>query len=667
MKKPLWIPSEERKRQANMTRFIEFVNAKYGLQLQTYHELYQWSIENIPDFWAAMWDFAGIKASQPYTQVVDDLSRFPGAKWFIGAKLNFAENLLRYRDDHVAFIFRGETQKSAKMTYRELYDNVARLAKALRDVGVKPGDRVVAYMPNLIETAIAMLAATSIGAIWASCATDLGAPAALERLGQVEPKVLFTADGYYYGGKLFNTLPKAAEVAKGIPSLEKVVVVSYVEDKPDISSIPNAVHYEDFLAKESGLEVQFEQLPFDHPVFIMFSSGTTGKPKCMVQGAGGVLINHLKELILHTDLKREDTILYITTCSWMMWNWLLSSLAVGATIVLYDGNPNYPDPGAMWKLVQDEKITIFGCSASYINLLRKQGVRPGKEYDLSSLREISQTGSPLSAEGFEYVYREIKADLHFNSISGGTDINGCFAAGSPTLPVYAGELQAPALGMKIKAYDEKGNPVYDQMGELVCEAPSPSMPLYFWNDPDGKKYRAAYFEFYPNKNVWRHGDYIVMHSDTGGITFYGRSDAVLKPSGVRIGTAEIYTPLESLEEIADALAVGQNWEGDQRIILFVKLAPGFSLTKELKDKIRKTLREKASPRHVPAIILEAPDIPYTLNLKKVEIAVANIINGRPVVNRDALINPSCLDFYESIVPFLQQARGDEDCPQTIGR
>jgi len=655
MKTPLWIPSEECKRQANMTRFIEQVNARYGLHLQTYHQLHQWSVENIPDFWATMWDFAGIKASQPYTQVVDDLSRFPGAKWFSGARLNFAENLLRYRDDHTAFIFRGETRKSARMTYRELYDNVARLAKALRDMGVKPGDRVAAYMPNLMETAIAMLAATSIGATWASCATDIAAPAALERLGQIEPKVLFTADGYYYRGKVFNTLPNAVEVAKGIPSLEKVVVASYIEDRPDISAIPHAVHYSDFLSKESGLQIQFEQLPFDHPVFIMFSSGTTGKPKCMVQGAGGILINHLKELILHTDLKREDTIFYITTCSWMMWNWLLSSLGVGATIVLYDGNPNYPDPGAMWKLVQDERITIFGCSASYINFLRNQGARPGRDYDLSSLREISQTGSPLSAEGFEYVYREIKADLHFNSISGGTDINGCFAAGSPTIPVYAGELQGPALGMKVKAYDEKGDPIYDQQGELVCEAPSPSMPLYFWNDPDGKKYRAAYFEFYPNRNVWRHGDYIVMHSDTGGITFYGRSDAVLKPSGVRIGTAEIYTPLESLEEVADALAVGQNWQGDQRIILFVKLAPGFSLTEELKDKIRKTLREKASPRHVPAIIMEAPDIPYTLNMKKVESAVTNIINGRPVVNRDALINPTSLDFYQSIVPLLQQA------------
>jgi acetoacetyl-CoA synthetase len=373
----------------------------------------------------------------------------------------------------------------------------------------------------------------------------------------------------------------------------------------------------------------------------------------MVQGAGGVLINHLKELLLHTDLKREDKIIYITTCSWMMWNWLLSSLAVGATVVLYDGNPLYPDAGAMWKLIQDENITIFGTSATYINYLQKQGGKPGRDYDLSSLREISQTGSPLSAEGFEYVYREIKEDLHFNSISGGTDINGCFAAGSPIQPVYAGELQSPALAMKVKAYDEEGNPVWDRQGELVCEAPSPSMPLYFWNDPDGQKYREAYFTFYPDKNVWRHGDYVTFHSDTGGITFHGRSDAVLKPAGVRIGTAEIYNVVERMEEVADSLAIGQSWQGDQRIILFVKLAEGYTLTEELKNKIKSALRKEASPRHVPALILETPDVPYTFNYKKVEIAVTNIINGRPVVNRDALVNPECLDYFERILPELQ--------------
>ncbi len=636
-----------------MTKFINFVNKEDDLEVSSYAQLYNWSIEDIPDFWAAMWKFGQIKASRKYDKVVDDLSKFPGARWFVGARLNFAENLLRYRDDHVALIFRGENQKSTRTTYAEVYGSVARLAKALREIGVAPGDRVCAYMPNLIATAIAMLAATSIGATWASCGTELGTQAALDRLGQIEPKVLFTADGYFYKAKAFDTLAKAANVAKGIPSLEKVVVTSYVEAKPDISSIPNAVGYDDFLSSGEQPRIQFEQTSFNHPVYIMFSSGTTGKPKCMVQGAGGVLINHLKELMLHTDLKREDTIMYITSCSWMMWNWLLSALAVGATIVLFDGNPNYPDPGAMWQLIQDEKITIFGCSATYINYLQSQGATPEKDYDLSSLREISQTGSPLSVEGFEYVYQQIKKDLHFNSISGGTDINGCFAAGSPTLPVYAGELQALALGMKVKAYDEKGNPIVDQRGELVCEAPSPSMPLYFWNDPNNERYREAYFSFYPDKNVWRHGDYIMIHSDTGGTTFLGRSDAVIKPSGVRIGTAEIYNVVERLEEIADSLAIGQDWKGDQRIVLFVKVAQGYNLTEDLKDKIRKTLRYEASPRHVPGLIIEVPDIPYTFNMKKVEVAVKNIIEGRPVLNRDALINPESLDYFEKNLPKLR--------------
>jgi acetoacetyl-CoA synthetase len=652
MKTPLWKPSEQQIKNANITRFIEYVNKKQGKKFGGYFDLYQWSIDQIPDFWARLWEFFDIKASRGYTQVVDDLRKYPGANWFPGARLNFAENLLRYRDDRLAFIFKGEMQKYARMTYRELYTTVARLAKSLREIGVQPGDRVAAYMPNLMETAIAMLAATSVGATWASCATDIGSQAALDRLGQIEPKVLFTVNGYYYKGKTFSSVGNAAEIAKGIPSLKKVVVVSYTDDRPDLSHIPNAVRYEDFLSKEKEPALEFEQLPSDHPVFIMFSSGTTGKPKCMVQGAAGVLMEHLKELIIHTDLKREDRILYITTCSWMMWNWLISSLGAGATIILYDGNPNHPDPGNMWKLTQDEKITIFGTSASYINFLRSQGVKPGKDYDLSSLRAISQTGSPLSGEGFEYVYQEIKKDLHFNSISGGTDINGSFAGGNIISPVYAGELQGPTLAMKVKAYDEKGKPIYDKEGELVCEAPAPSMPLYFWNDPKGEKYKSAYFEFYPN--VWRHGDYIVMHKDTGGLTFYGRSDAVLKPSGVRIGTAEIYNQVEKLGEIADSLAIGQDWQGDQRILLFVKMAPGYTLTEELKNKVRKTLREKASPRHVPAIIMEMPDAPYTLNMKKVESAVTNIIHGRPVLNRDALMNPDVLDYFEKILPGLQK-------------
>lgn len=638
-----------------MFAFIQFVNKRYGVKLESYQELHKWSVQAIPDFWGAMWEYAGIRSSRGYDQVVDDLTKFPGAKWFVGARLNFAENLLRHRDERTAFVFRGEARKTDQVTYAELYDRVARLAVSLREMGVRPGDRVCAYMPNIIQTTIAMLAATSIGALWISCGAELGPTAVLDRFEQIGPKVLFTADGYFYKNKIFDTLSNARKVAEGIPSIEKVVVASYVGNESRADQIPQAVLFDHFLSATKPTEIQFEQLPFDHPVYIMFSSGTTGKPKCMVQGTG-VLLNHLKELLLHSDLNRNDKITYISSPSWMMWNWLMSSLAVGPTIILYDGNPNYPDWGRMWQLVQEDKITIFGCSASYINYLRSINANPRRTYDLSSLREISQTGSPLSPEGFEWVYNEIKQDLHLNSISGGTDINGCFAGGSPTLPVYAGELQGPGLGMKVEAYDERGNPVFDREGELVCEAPSPSMPLYFWNDRNNEKYKEAYFNYYTTagKNVWRHGDYIVIHSDTGGITFLGRSDSVLKPSGVRIGTGEIYSTLEKFPEIADSLVIGQNWKDDQRVILFIQLSSGHRITEDLKVRIRNALRENASPRHVPALILEAPAIPYTFNMKKVESAVRNIINGRPISNRDALSNPESLDYFEAIRSQLQK-------------
>jgi len=646
MAKMLWKPTQERVKNSNMYTFMNFINERYSLDITQYRALYKWSIENIPDFWASLWDFTDIRYSKMYDRVLDDVHTMPGAKWFEGARLNFAENLLRFRDDHTAFIFKGETQKSERMTYAQLYDTVARLAQSLRQMGIKPGDRVAAYMPNMMETAIAMLAATSIGATWSSCATDIGSGAAIDRLGQIEPRVLFTVDGYFYKAKPFDSLGNAASIARGIPSIEKVVVAPYTQQSPNIGGIKNAILFNDFLSKQDGLAIDFEQLPFDHPLYIMFSSGTTGKPKCLVQGAGGILINHLKELVLHTDLKKDDVHFFITTCSWMMWNWMLTSLATGNTLILYDGNPNYPDIGATWRLIEQEKVTMFGTSASYINFIKSEGLSPGKDYDLSSLKEIWQTGSPLSPEGFEYVYREIKSDVWFNSSAGGTDINGCFCTGSPTSPVYAGQLQFPGLAMKINVYNEQGKPVMDEEGELVCEAPAPSMPLYFWNDPGDKRYKDAYFNVYPN--IWRHGDYVIIDSETGGITFFGRSDAVLKPSGVRIGTAEIYNQVEGLEEIEDSLAIGQNWQGDQRVILFVKLAQGVALTEELQAKIKKLLRDKASPRHVPAKIIETPAIPYTLNMKKVEGAVTNIIHGRPVLNRDALSNPESLDFYEDL-------------------
>ena len=652
MKEPLWKPSAERIKNANMTKFMAFVNKRYNKQFTTYFELYDWSVANITDLWAAVWDFLEIKASKKYERVVDDLGKFPGAQWFVGAEMNFAENLLRYRDDKTAFVFKCETKPSVSITYKELYRTVARLAGVLRTEGVTREDRVVAYMPNMSETAVAMLAATSVGATWASCGSELGVQAVIDRFSQIAPKVLFAVDGYLYKNKPFHMLSDVRTVVEAVPSIERVVIVPYVSEKPDISVVPKAVLYTDLLSRGTEGEILFEQVPANHPVYIMFSSGTTGKPKCMVQSVGGILLNQLKELILHSDLKREDTVIYMTAPSWMMWNWLMGVLGVGARIVLFDGNPGYPDLGTMWKLVDDERITFFGTSATYINLLKSQNFKPKELFKLDSLKAMGQTGSPLSAEGFEFVYESIKSDLHFNSLAGGTDINGCFAIGSPTLPVYAGQLQAPALGMKVKAYDEKGNAVYDQQAELVCEAPAPSMPLYFWNDPGYAKYREAYFSVYPG--VWRHGDYVTFYSDTRGITFLGRSDAILKPSGVRIGTAEIYNIVEKFDEVADSLAIGQNWEGDQRILLFVKLAPNAALTDALKDKIKKTLRDKASPRHVPALILEVPDVPYTFNMKKVESSITNIINGRPVTNRDALTNPESLDYFEKILHLLQQ-------------
>ena len=645
MAKLLWQPSEERIRQSNMYRFMNYVNERYNTDFTEYNPLYQWSVHHIPDFWAAMWDFARIKASEPYTRVVDDLTKMPGARWFEGARLNFAENLLRYRDDQTAIVFKGEAQAPIRMTYAELYREVACVAKSLKDIGVEAGDRVTGFMPNMPETIIAMLAATSLGATWSSCSPDFGMKGVLDRFGQIKPKVLFTANGYSFKGKNFDSLGRVSDILKQLSTIEKVVVVPYTETDPDLSQVPNAVDYREFKSPDDTLQVTFEQLPADHPLYIMFTSGTTGLPKCMVQSAGGILINHLKELMLHCDLKREDTIFYFTTCGWMMWNWLTSSLAVGATIVLYDGNPFHPDPGALWQLAQDEKIAIFGTSAGYIAALQNAGVRPGKTYDLSPLQTVLSTGSPLSVEGFEYVYREVKEDLQLASISGGSDINGCFAGGNPMGPVYAGELQCRQLAMKVEAYNENGEPVINEQGELVCTAPAPSMPIYFWDDPDGERYHAAYFDVYPN--VWRHGDYIEIN-DRGGVVIYGRSDATLNPGGVRIGTAEIYRLVEQMDEIEDSLVVGQNWENDVRVVLFVKMAQGHELTDDLKQKIKKTLMTHASPRHVPAKIIATPAIPYTLNMKKVEIAVKKMIEGKPVLNRDALSNPEALDFYADI-------------------
>jgi len=645
MAKLLWEPSEERKKNTNIMRFMDTVNSKHGLKLNSYDDLYEWSVNNIPEFWGTVWDFVDIKASKKYDTVIDDVATMPGAKWFTGAKLNFAENLLRYRDDNVALIFQGESQHSVKITYAQLYDQVARTAKSLRELGVTTGDRVAGFMPNMIETVVAMLAATSIGAIWSSCSPDFGIKGVLDRFGQIEPKVLFTANGYYYNGKVLDSLERVAGMMKDLPSIQKVVVVPYTEKKPDISNVPNSIHYEDFLSRESGLDIQFEQLPADHPLYIMFTSGTTGLPKCMVQGAAGVLINQMKELVLQTDVKREDTIFYFTTCGWMMWNWLVCALSTGAAVLLFDGSPFFPDAGTLWKLAQEEKITIFGTSAKYLDEIEKRNVKPGKDFDLSSLKAILSTGSPLSVDSFEFVYRDIKKDIMLSSISGGSDINGCFAAGNPIGPVYAGELQRRCLGMKIAIFDEKGNSVVKQKGEIVCLAPAPSMPLYFWKDTNNEKYHKAYFDVYPG--IWRHGDYAEI-TENSGVIIYGRSDATLNPGGVRIGTAEIYRQVENIDEVADSLVIGQEWQNDVRVILFVKLKKGVQLTEDLIKKIKSGIRQNATPRHVPSKIIAISDIPYTINMKKVELAVWNVIHNRPVVNLDALANPKSLELYKNL-------------------
>ncbi len=645
MAKKLWQPSKERRTQSNMYRFMNFINKRHGRDFEEYEPFHQWSIENIPDFWAAMWEFAGIIASTPYSKVVDDLNKMPGARWFIDARLNFAENLLRHRDDQIALTFKGEARDSVRMTYRQLYSEVARVAISLKEAGVLVGDRVVGFMPNMPQSIIAMLAAASIGATWSSCSPDFGIKGVLDRFGQIKPKILFTADGYFFKGKEIDSLERISKISKALPSIEKVIVVPYTQQNPDLRHIPDAIHYADFLTPEPDPEINFEQLPFDHPLYIMYSSGTTGLPKCMVQSAGGILIHHIKELMLHTDLKREDTIFYFTTCGWMMWNWLTSSLSVGATLVLYDGNPFYPHPDVLWKMAQDEKITVFGTSAGYIAALQNTEIKPDDLYDLTSLRSVLSTGSPLSVEGFEFIYREVKADLQLASIAGGTDLNGCFGLGNPLGPVYAGELQCRGLGMNVHAFNEEGKSVINQKGELVCTTPFPSMPIYFWDDPDGKKYHAAYFDVYPN--IWRHGDFIKI-SEHGGMVMYGRSDTTLNPGGVRIGTSEIYRQIEQMEEIEDSVVVSQNWKNDVRIILFVKLPDRVELTEELKQKIVSNIRSNISPRHVPAKILSVPDIPYTLNMKKVELAVKKIIENQPVLNKDALINPEALDFYAEL-------------------
>ena len=641
--RPIWEPSKERIERANLSRFIRFVQPNHQ-EVTDHASLYDFSIRQPEEFWRAVWEFCGIRSSGDFEPVLVDGDKMPGARWFPGVRLNFAQNLLRHKDDRVALIARNEWGHKREITYTQLHDEVGRLAHALREAGVVAGDRVAGFMPNIPETVIAMLAATSLGATWSSCSPDFGINGVVDRFGQIAPKVLFTADAYPYGGKSFDCLAKIRDVLAKIPSIEKLVVVPYSGAALKLDGIANAVAWPDFVGTEPR-ELDFVQTAFDHPLYVMYSSGTTGVPKCIVHGAGGTLIQHLKELVLHTDLKREDKIFYYTTCGWMMWNWLVSSLAVGASLVLYDGSPSHPDATALWDLIDEVGISVFGTSAKWIAASEKAGIKPRETHKLITLKTILSTGSPLADESFDYVYRDVKDRLLLASISGGTDIISCFALGSPLLPVYRGELQCRGLGLRVEILDDAGKPLRGEKGELACTAPFPCMPVGFWADADGSKYKNAYFS--KVENVWCHGDHALL-TEHDGIVIYGRSDAVLNPGGVRIGTAEIYRQVEQLPEVLESIAVGQEWDNDVRVILFVRLREGHALDDALCARIKQQIRANTTPRHVPAKILQVADIPRTISGKITEIAVRETIHGRPVKNTDALANPQALNNFRDL-------------------
>ena len=640
----LWKPSKDQINSSQLEAFRLQVNSRFNLKIENYSELHSWSISNINDFWKAIWEFMAIKCSSNYNQVVDDENKMPGAKWFDGLLFNFAENLLRIKSDKAAIIFQSENADSKIISYNELYDEVEKVASTLRKMGIKNGDRIVGIMPNLAETVIAMLATTSIGAIWSSCSPDFGTQGILDRFTQINPKIIFASDGYFYKGKSFDSLNKLKDLLNQLPSVRKVIITPFVRENPDISSINNSLVWNDFIDPKPN-PIIFEQVPFDHPLYIMYSSGTTGKPKSIVHGAGGTLIQHLKELRLHTDININDTVFYFTTCGWMMWNWLVSNLAIGSTILLYDGSPFHPDRNSMWDMIDNYKVSHFGTSPKFLETCRDTKLSPIKTHSLKSLKSILSTGSPLVEECFEYVYKHIKKNIQLSSISGGTDIISCFALGNPILPVINGEIQCLGLGMDVAAFNKNGEDLVNKKGELVCKKAFPSMPVYFWNDKNGKKFFDAYFNKF--KNVWHHGDFIEINN-YGGVKIFGRSDATLNPGGIRIGTAEIYRVVDRFDAVNDSLVIGQSINDDERVILFIIISNGYKFSNKLVHDIKKTIFKECSPRHVPEIILEAKDIPYTINGKKVEIAVKKVINGENVENKDALKNPEALDLFKNI-------------------
>jgi len=649
---PIWAPTEQAIEQAQVTQFARHIVRKYKLELNTYPEFYQWTVDNPEEFWSEVWDWCGVIASKKGSTVLVDGNKMPGAKWFPDARLNFAENLLKRGDQGDAFVFWDERGLQRRVSYSKLTSDVSRAAQALAQIGLRPGDRAAAFIPNMPETGMLALAALSQGIVWSSCSPDFGVSGVLDRFGQIEPKILFVADGYRYGGREFDVLERVAEIAEGLPSLRKIVVVPQLRPMrhhAEVADIPKAVLLEEWLRKHTPAEITYPQLPFDHPAYILFSSGTTGTPKCIVHGAGGALLQGLKMLKLQFDVRPGDRMFYFCTTNWVVWNMLFHALGAEATVMMYDGSPFERNGKILFDYAEQERFTHFGTSAKYIDALEKRGLAPIESYRLPELRMILSTGSPLVAESYDYVYQKVKADVCLSSISGGTDIMAAFADANPVLPVYRGELQCRSLGLAVDVFNEAGESIVGEKGELVCTKPVPSMPLGFWNDRGGEKYRSAYYDKYPN--VWTHGDWCEL-TGRGTMIVYGRSDATLNPGGVRIGTAEIYRQVEKIDEVEESVAIGQLWPPDKptdtRVVLFVRLRPGFALSDFLTDRIRTRIRENTTPRHVPAKILQVTDIPRTKNGKVVELAVKSVVHGMPVGNTDALANPEALELFRNL-------------------